>query len=131
MKTGVIGVIASLLVAGCSTPQPPELNYRSQPRNWDLWAVDDRPTTEKDSVSVEVESFTIHIMPLDELNAVWDEIAPDSPNDVWGFCLLETREVFVSWAKWRWDVDGFPLPDLDTLGHEIWHLPDLGARWHE
>ena len=42
----------------------------------------------------------------------------------WGFADNEDREIWVTGIK-----DG--LPDMRTLGHEVWHMPELGGpNWH-
>lgn len=118
-----------LFLVGCVTR--PAVNEVSFTRDWDTWAIDDRPVSESDTIVVEVPAFTVTVMPLDELNELWDELEPGSKFDVWGFAVPSERALYVPWAKYRWDVDGFPVVDLETLGHEVWHLPELGGDWHE
>lgn len=121
-------IILLVFLGGCATRPPVTYNYST--RNWDLWAIDDRPVNETDTVKVEVvEPFTIVVMPLDELNDLWDKKYPEDHRDVLGF--IEGRTIYVPWERWRWDRDGFPLPVLETLGHELWHLPELGGWWHD
>lgn len=41
-----------------------------------------------------------------------------------------TRILYVPWSGYV-DVNGKPIPDFDSLGHEVWHLPELGGQWHK
>lgn len=125
-------IVLCLLLAGCATrPTPNTTAYDWQARDWDTWAIVDRPVTENDSIVIEVPAFTLVVMPLDELNKLFHVRYPEIENDVWGFAEPWDRTIFTHWAKWRWDKDGFPLPDMETMGHELWHLPELGHHWHE
>ena len=38
------------------------------------------------------------------------------------------RKVYVRWSN-RKDKDGKPIPDLESLGHEVWH--EIKGDWHE
>ena len=40
-----------------------------------------------------------------------------------GWCDQKNRIVYV-----KYDGD---MPRLETLGHEVWHLPELGGKWHK
>jgi hypothetical protein len=46
-----------------------------------------------------------------------------SRETVRGTCLPDVR-----WLQVPWDGDH---PDFYVLGHEIWHLPELGGDFHE
>ena len=40
--------------------------------------------------------------------------------EVDGFAVPEQKRVFISWHGT--DSKGEPMPDFETLGHEVWHL---------
>lgn len=42
-----------------------------------------------------------------------------------GTCYLESRTIQVQWEA------GTDHPDFYALGHEVWHLPELGGRFHK
>ena len=42
-----------------------------------------------------------------------------------------TEHIYVMYDEWgAKSSDGMWLPDLETIGHEIWHLRELGGSWH-
>lgn len=43
-----------------------------------------------------------------------------------GYCDMKHRIIYVQWSDVNKD-----LPRLETLGHEVWHLPELGGVWHK
>ena len=57
---------------------------------------------------------------LNELRASSRGFIPLSP---WGFCLPYQRVLYVAGRAPDW-------PYLETLGHETWHLPELGGPWY-
>lgn len=119
-----------LALAGCATA-PSDVSYSSVVRNWDVWAIDDRPVNSSDTITVTVPEFTVVLMPFDDLNEFYATKYPGQKGKVWGFAEPANRTFYVRWANRRWDKDGFPLPDLETLGHELWHMPELGNMWHD
>lgn len=44
------------------------------------------------------------------------------------YAYPRTRTVFVPYTL---DRQGRPTPDFYLLGHEIWHMPELGYLYHE
>lgn len=43
-----------------------------------------------------------------------------------GFCNMKTRTLYVKRESMNSN-----LPDMRVLGHELWHLKELGGYWHE
>jgi len=50
--------------------------------------------------------------------------------DVRGWHNYQKNEIVVPYSGEK-DKFGRPLPDFETLGHEIWHLKELGGKWHD
>jgi hypothetical protein len=46
-----------------------------------------------------------------------------------GYCETNARILHVNYSGNK-DMMGKPLPDFDTLGHEVWHLIEFGGTWH-
>lgn len=71
-----------------------------------------------------VKPFTVMVMPVREINKKWQEMG--GQGYVLGFCDSTRRVVYVSYY-----TRGSELPDLEVLGHEVFHLPELGGGFHD
>ena len=60
----------------------------------------------------------------------YDRIDPEHPKNVRGFIVYSTNEIYVPYSANK-DKNGNYLPDFCVLGHEVWHLKELGGRWHD
>ena len=49
---------------------------------------------------------------------------------VGGYFEFDTRTMHVPYSPYGYDMRSNRLPNFDTLGHELWHLPELGGSWH-
>jgi hypothetical protein len=67
--------------------------------------------------------FTITLGDADFIQAEWVRYGGDPRKQVDGFHRLFHRELFVV-------CDHNGMPKLETLGHEVWHLLELGGAWH-
>lgn len=63
-----------------------------------------------------------------KLQAEYDQEAKRSIQ-VNGFAMIDQRKIFVPYSYQR-DIKGNYLPDFEVLGHEIWHMLELGGRFH-
>lgn len=50
--------------------------------------------------------------------------------DVNGFYVPSERTMYVVYDVGFDDKKGRPVPDMCVLGHEVWHLKELGGNWH-
>ena len=49
-----------------------------------------------------------------------------------GFNYMDNKgdvHIYVRYG-WEKDKDGNRLPDFCALGHEVYHLPEMGGEWH-
>ena len=70
------------------------------------------------------ESFMIIVADRAEVQAAWDSYNFHKRQQVYGFCDPMTRTM--------WVQRGYGgLPDFAVLGHEVWHLEELGGNFHE
>ncbi|MDP2593122.1 MAG: hypothetical protein Q8P52_00520 [bacterium] len=72
-------------------------------------------------------SFTIVLEEPETIRKIG--LKSNIPNAL-GLCLIEERELLVPFSGGT-DKNGRPLPDFETLGHEVWHLLELGGKWHD
>ena len=79
--------------------------------------------------SVYVVGFTLHIVDYGELQRIHRKHNPKSANKVNGLTLVDRREIWVAYDQFN-DMHKNRLPMLETLGHEICHLPELFNHWH-
>ena len=77
-----------------------------------------------------VGGFTLHLMNSTELNRVYHEVYNGSAKEVVGFTLTRQRDIFTDMSS-QIDINNKTIPNLCTLGHEVYHLPELGDYWHE
>jgi uncharacterized membrane protein YeiB len=68
--------------------------------------------------------FTITTGDADYIQAEWVRYGGRSNVTVDGFSRPFYREIYVT-------CDNNGIPKLDVLGHEVWHLLELGGAWHE
>lgn len=77
----------------------------------------------------DVQEFTVYCAELDAVQDRWIAAGGDRDAKVRGFCDDRSRVIWVVWSG-EYDRNGRPIPDLEVLGHEVWHLRELGGRWH-
>lgn len=71
-----------------------------------------------------VDAFTIKVASRATIQKEWDKHEAYKRVQVRGFYDEMTRTV--------WVERGYGgRPDLFTLGHEVWHLSELGGNYHE
>jgi len=58
---------------------------------------------------------------------ICEQLTGKRDNYVVGFHVDRTIWVRRQWLK---DKNSKYLPDMDVLGHEIWHLKELGGQFH-
>jgi hypothetical protein len=70
------------------------------------------------------DSFTIIVADRGEVQQAWEKYANHKRQQVRGFYDAFTRTM--------WVQRGYGgLPCFETLGHEVWHLEELGGQFHE
>jgi len=95
-------IISALLMAGCvTTPTPP------------------RETHHIDCVLI-LDTQT-------NIQCKYNVYTGQSKQDVQGFAIPRNQSIYVSW--YTTDDNGEPMPDFETLGHEVWHL--IRGNFHE
>lgn len=85
--------------------------------------------------SVEVEDLTIHFDTEENINKKWNDIKTvngtwENVTKVLAFALPNSREIYVPLTDEK-DINGKYLPNLELLGHELYHMNELGGHWHE
>ena len=71
-----------------------------------------------------VEAFTLVVADRGAVQAAYETYQFHHRQQVSGFYDCYKREM--------WVERGYGgRPDFATLGHEIWHLEELGGNWHE
>ena len=78
----------------------------------------------------EVKPFSIVMGSHDFINQMRQALDPQAGVEVDGFIHYPSRTVYVPYSIKK-DDNGNDKPDFEVLGHEVWHLPELGGRWHE
>lgn len=69
------------------------------------------------------KGFDVIVDTPERIQALWEAVGNDS-RDVGGFINYSTRTIYVEYGR-----DG--LPNFEYLGHELWHLPELGGMFHK
>jgi len=71
-----------------------------------------------------VEAFTLVVADRGDVQKAYERYTNRKTQQVSGFYDPMTRMM--------WVTRGYGgRPDLTILGHELWHLPELGKEWHE
>ena len=96
-----LGVCLTLACTGCATPRISPVQY-------------------------EVKAFSIVVGPASYIQDMWEAKTLGDHRDVGGFFDYETRTAYVDVNIWKTDQ-----PDFAFFGHEVWHLPELGGRFHK
>ena len=79
----------------------------------------------------EVKAFGLNVLALDDLRESLKLRNPDIDyNRVLGYAVPAERELYVPYAGKK-DDNGKELPDFCILGHEVWHLQELGWFFHK
>jgi hypothetical protein len=106
-KLVLLGIIAVKLCTGCAS-------------------LDDWHSTKR----YHVEAFDIVCTDTDTINKMY-QLYPNTPaSRIGGFCDMTARVLYVPWSMSK-DDHGRLKPLFELLGHEVWHLPELGGRWHK
>ena len=74
----------------------------------------------------DVEAFRVVVGGADYIQDMWEAKNIGDYRDVGGFFDYETRTVYVDVDVWH---EGRPV--FKYLGHEVWHLKELGGRFHK
>lgn len=130
--------IAELIVLGCaftlgvSTTMMVLLLMGNDLRYTPEVQLDDMNYGNENFSSVEVRPFTVNFMPLDQINELWrrKNITKYGNRTILAFNDMTNRIVYISLTKDK-DINGRYMPDLCTLGHEVWHNEELGGVWHD
>jgi len=85
-------------------------------------------STYRTPVEYSVKPFKVVLAEDQYIQAMWEasggnsDVAPD------GFIDQQERTIYVPFKNK--DIHGNPKPDMYVLGHEVWHLRELGGWWH-
>lgn len=113
-----------LCLAGCtSAPQRPTTNLQTP-----TFSVKTLPPSSVDTKQIfKVEGFTLVLKEKEHIRKMVEERL--GITNAMGFFDGATRTLYVPFSG---DCDRFnrEMPDLETLGHEVWHIPELGGMWH-
>lgn len=74
--------------------------------------------------SYAVKDFTLILMDRDMIRKQYKTMYGIDDAYIAGYCDQKARVIFVAY-----DETGKPM--LDILGHEVWHLLELGGGWHK
>ena len=78
-----------------------------------------------------LDDVKIVIMEYNELQKKHGLVYPNRKHiKVNGFYDNSNRTVYVHYWGGK-DINGNMLPSMEVLGHEIWHLKELGGNWHK
>ena len=78
-----------------------------------------------------VSAFSLYVMNFTELNRVFhEEYNGSSKHWVAGFMFQSSRKIYVGVSN-QLDRNNKSIPNLETLGHELWHEQELGDIWHK
>lgn len=70
-----------------------------------------------------VQGFTLVVMEQQQIRELYKMMYGIDHPFIQGYCDQKARVMYVSYAGDK--------PRFETLGHEVWHLDELGGRWHE
>src|SRR3990167_9562530 len=79
---------------------------------------------------VQINQFELNIMELEELRKVYKETYHGEVPKVLGFCDYINRKLFVPYSD-EIDDCGHRKPNFEVLGHELYHLQELGGSFHD
>lgn len=78
------------------------------------------------------DDFKIYIEDYTQISERWREIKGKEGRNVLGFWQTKNGKQYLYVPKSGYkDINGNELPNFETLGHEIWHLKELGGHYHE
>jgi len=72
----------------------------------------------------EVKPFTIIVASPEYIQKAWESTG--DMRDVGGFFVYATRTIYV-----EYNIHDHTQPNFEYLGHEVWHLEELGGRFHK
>lgn len=78
----------------------------------------------------DVSSFKLVLGSKEYVDDMWDAVG--GKKKLWGvdgFIHYPERTIYVKYNGE--DYKGRRTPDFNALGHEVWHLQELGHRWHK
>lgn len=76
----------------------------------------------------EVPAFTLYIADFDVVQEERKKYMPKYNKPVNGFCILEDKTIWVAYSG-KTDKNGWHLPMLETVGHEvIYHIIEGGLE---
>ena len=72
-----------------------------------------------------VQGFTLIVMEQQAIRQQYKTMYKKDIPGLRGYCDQEARVIFCEWNEDR------TAPSFEWLGHEIWHLNELGGRFHK
>jgi hypothetical protein len=72
-----------------------------------------------------VQGFTLIVMEQQAIRQQYKTMYGKDIAGINGYCDQEARVIFCDWN------DDRTSPDFEHLGHEVWHLNELGGRYHK
>jgi hypothetical protein len=69
--------------------------------------------------------FRIVVASPADIQEMWETAAPEDRRSVGGFFDYSARTVYV-----EYNIHDKTQPNFEFLGHEVWHLPELGGMFH-
>ena len=79
-------------------------------------------------VSLEIQNLRVNVMELDDIQKLYYNKYGDKR--VLGFADLGKREIYVPYGQ-DYNDCGQRMPDFRVLGHEVWHMQELGGLFHD
>ena len=86
-------------------------------------------TTWKPVREYHVQLFTLSVGSAEYVQAVWESYG-NHGKQVGGFMHYPSRTIYVPYSV-KPTRRGEAKPNFEVLGHEVWHLDELGGRWHD
>ncbi len=77
------------------------------------------------------KSFRIILMEKDEINSMYKRMSGYVFRTTAGFIFVNDRILIIPYEEpAQYDANKQRLPNFQVLGHELWHLQELGGLWH-
>lgn len=89
-------------------------------------------TISQGNQTINIDGFNITYMSQDKINDLWKQNNVTKYGDakVEAFFDPRDRMIYIPLTDNK-DIKNESMPDLCLLGHEVYHLPELGGAWHD
>jgi hypothetical protein len=81
--------------------------------------------TQRPQKQFAVDGFTLIVMEQSAIRQQYKTMYKKDIPGLRGYCDQEARVIFCEWNEDR------TAPSFEWLGHEVWHLNELGGNYHK